>query len=47
MLRGSVPGSTAAAAQIKYVRSRESDPRYVYHGRVIRENGWICLHYLF
>jgi len=47
LLRGSVPGGTAAAAQIKYARSRKSDPRYVYHGRVTRENGWICLHYLF
>ncbi|MFV2063078.1 MAG: hypothetical protein ACC726_06130, partial [Chloroflexota bacterium] len=47
LLRGSVPGGTAAAAQIKYAEARESDPRYVYHGRVIRENGWICLHYLF
>jgi len=46
LARGSVPGGTAAAAQQKYARARESDPRYVYHGRVIRENGWICLHYL-
>ena len=28
-------------------RARERDPRYVYHGRVVRENGWICLHYLY
>jgi len=47
LLRGSVPGGTAAAAQVKYSRAREADPRYVYHGRVIRENGRICLHYLF
>jgi len=47
LLRGSVPGGTAAAAQIKYARAYEQDPRYVYHARVIRENGWICLHYLF
>jgi hypothetical protein len=47
LLRGSVPGGTAAAAQIKYARARDSDPRYVYHGRVVRENGWTCLHYLF
>ena len=26
---------------------RASDPRYVYHGRVVRRNGWICLHYLY
>jgi len=47
LARGSVPGGTAAAAQQKYARARESDPRYVYHGRVVRENGWICLHYMF
>jgi hypothetical protein len=46
LARGSVPGGTAAAAQQKYARARESDPRYVYHGRVVRENGWICLHYM-
>ena len=47
LLRGSVPGGTAAAAQIKYEAVRATDPRYVYHGRVVREHGWICLHYLF
>jgi hypothetical protein len=47
LLRGSVPGGTAAAAQIKYARAHEQDPRYVYHSRVVREGGWICLHYLY
>jgi hypothetical protein len=47
LLRGSVPGGTAAAAQIKYEAMRAADPRYVYHGRVVREHGWICLQYLF
>jgi hypothetical protein len=47
LLRGSVPGGTAAAAQIKYAAARAADPRNVYHGRVVREHGWICLHYLF
>jgi hypothetical protein len=47
LLRGSVPGGTAAAAQIKYAQAHEQDPRYLYHGRVIREEGWICLHYLY
>ena len=47
LLRGSVPGGTAGAAHIKYARAREADPRFVYHGRVVRENGWTCLHYLF
>ncbi len=47
LLRGSVPGGTAAAAQIKYAGARTVDPRYVYHGRVVRESGWTCLHYLY
>jgi hypothetical protein len=47
LLRGSVPGGTAAAAQLKYEAARSADPRYVYHGRVVREHGWTCLHYLF
>jgi hypothetical protein len=47
LLRGSVPGGTAAAAQIKYAAAHEADPRFVYHGRVVRSGGWICLHYLY
>ncbi len=47
LLRGSVPGGTAAAAQIKYAAALAQDPRFAYYGRVVRENGWICLHYLF
>jgi hypothetical protein len=46
LLRGTVPGGTAAAAQIKYERARAADPRYVYHGRVIRQDGWLVLHYM-
>ena len=47
LVRGTVPGGTAAAAQIKYAGARAVDPRYVYHGRVVRRNGWIVLHYLY
>jgi hypothetical protein len=47
LLRGKVPGGTAAAAAIKYDAARVSDPRYVYHGRVVRRGGWIVLHYLY
>ena len=46
LLRGTVPGGTAAAAQIKYERARAADPRYIYHGRVIRQDGWLVLHYM-
>jgi len=47
LLRGTVPGGTAAAAQIKYAAAREDDPRYVYYGRVIRRGDWISLHYMY
>jgi hypothetical protein len=47
LMRGSVPGGTAAAAQVKYAAAQAADPRYVYHGRVVRAHGWICLHYLY
>ena len=47
LLRGTVPGGTAAAAEIKYAAAHARDPRYVYHGRVLREGGWIVLHYLY
>jgi hypothetical protein len=47
LLRGTVPGGTAAAAHVKYARLRERDPRYVYFGRVVRADGWIVLQYLY
>ena len=46
LLRGTVPGGTAAAAQIKYERARAADPRYIYHARVVRQDGWLVLHYM-
>lgn len=47
LVRGRVPGGTAAAAAQRYEAIRARDPRVVYHGRVVRSNGWIVLHYLF
>lgn len=47
LLRGTVPGGTAAAAEIKYAEAQAADPRHVYYGRVIRQGGWIVLHYLY
>ncbi len=47
LVRGRVPGGTAAAAAQRYQGIRTRDPRVVYHGRVIRSNGWIVLHYMF
>jgi hypothetical protein len=47
LLRGRVPGGTAAAASQKYEAILKRDPRVVYHGRVIRQDRWVVLHYLF
>jgi hypothetical protein len=47
LVRGKVPGGTAAAAQVKYETIRAADPRVSYHGRVVRAGGWIVLQYLF
>jgi hypothetical protein len=47
LLRGTVPGGTAAAADQKYEAIRATDPRHVYYGRVARRDGWIVLHYMY
>jgi len=47
LVRGRVPGGTAAAASLKYDAIRGRDPRVVYHGRVVREGPWVVLHYMF
>lgn len=47
LLRGRVPGGTAAAASVRYEAIRAKDPRTVYHARVLRDGPWIILHYLF
>jgi hypothetical protein len=48
LLRGNVPGATAAAAELKYARIREQDGRFVYQGRVARQSGWtICQYWFF
>ena len=47
LLRGRVPGDTAAAAAITYRRIQEHDEKYTYYGRVVRECGWIVLQYWF
>ena len=47
LLRGRVPGGTAAAADRRYLAIRERDPRVSYHGRVVRTEGWVVLHYMF
>src|SRR6476659_541310 len=47
LLRGRVPGGTAAAASERYDAISARDPRVVYHGRVVREGRWVVLHYMF
>ncbi len=47
LLRGRVPGGTAAAAAVRYDAIRATDPNVVYHGRVVREGRWVVLHYMF
>jgi hypothetical protein len=47
LLRGTVPGGTAAAAHVKYLDAQGDDPRVLYHARVVHRNGWIVLHYLY
>ena len=48
LLRGKVPGATAAAAALKYAEMREADETYVYQGRVARQSGWtICQYWFF
>jgi hypothetical protein len=47
LLRGRVPGDTAAAAALIYRARREATTQYPYYGRVVREQGWIALQYWF
>ena len=45
LARGRVPGEAAAAASIAYERIMKEQEHYRYHGRVIRQNGWVVLQY--
>jgi hypothetical protein len=48
LLRGRVPKATAAAAALDYAAMQEHNEKYVYHGRVVREDGWtICQYWFF
>jgi hypothetical protein len=47
LIRGTVPGGTTASAEVKYREMLSEDPSYIYYGRVIREGGYIALHYIF
>ncbi len=47
LVRGTVPGGTTAAAEVKCRALREQDDRRVYYGRVYRGDGWTALQYWF
>jgi hypothetical protein len=47
LVRGSVPGGTVAAAEMKYAQVRAGDHVPRYHGRVVRQGGWTVCQYLF
>jgi hypothetical protein len=45
LARGRVPGESAAAASVAYERIMAGQERYRYHGRVLRQDGWVVLQY--
>ncbi len=47
LLRGRVPGATAAMAELQYNDMLQQNEEYVYHGRVARQGGWTILQYWF
>lgn len=47
LMRGRVPGGTAAAAVSCYRRSLSQENRSDYYGRIVRDNGWVIIQYWF
>jgi len=47
LLRGRVPGDTAAAAALTYAKMQRVQEGYAYYGRVIEDAGWTILQYWF
>lgn len=45
LARGRVPGEAAAAALTAYERIMSENEHYRYHGRVVRQDGWVILQY--
>ncbi len=45
LARGRVPGAVAAQAELLYDEMQQQQEKYVYHGRVVRQGGWIVLQY--
>lgn len=45
LVRGRVPGDTAAAAALRYKQMQAENEQYQYYGRVIEQEGWLVLQY--
>src|SRR5215216_3528586 len=45
LARGRVPGGDVEGARVLYGRLMEKEEHFKYHGRVIRQDGWIVLQY--
>ena len=45
LARGRVPGESAAAALVAYERMMAEREYYRYHGRLLRQDGWVVLQY--
>jgi hypothetical protein len=45
LARGRVPGESAYAASVAYGRITSERDHYNYHGRVLRQDGWLVLQY--
>jgi hypothetical protein len=46
LVRGTVPGGTVTAAELKYAAIRARNPAFSYYGRVVRHAGWTVCQYL-
>ncbi|MBV9455273.1 MAG: hypothetical protein JOZ19_14345 [Rubrobacter sp.] len=47
LARGRVPGEASSASSIHYQRIMSEREQYRYHGRVLRQDGWVVLQYWF
>src|SRR5215212_8540384 len=47
LARGRVPGGDVEGARVLYGRLMEKEEHFRYHGRVVRQDGWVVLQYWF
>jgi hypothetical protein len=47
LARGRVPGGDVEGARVLYGRLMEKEEHFRYHGRVVRQDGWLVLQYWF